>query len=152
MPEMPRFRGVNNLQSYITDSIVICIIGFVETIVAAKIYSTKYNYTISPNRELVALGASLFVGSFFHTFPCFGSLPRSAVGDFLGAKSQIFALISAVLVLLTILFLGPLIYFLPRVTMSAIIMVAAYSLIEFHELVFLWKVKVENLLVSYPSR
>ena len=51
-------------------------IGFVETIVAAKIYANRYNYAISPNRELVAMGAANIFGSFFHTFPSFGVQPH----------------------------------------------------------------------------
>lgn len=123
------------------DAIVICVIGFVESIVVVKLYSTKYNYSVSPNRELVAMGTANLFGSFFRTFPAFGSLTRSAVGDFLGSKSQLFALVSGVVVLITILTLGPVIYFLPRVTMSAIIMVAAYSLIDLQEIRLLFRVK-----------
>jgi MFS superfamily sulfate permease-like transporter len=126
-------------------------VGFVESIVAVKIYASKHNYSISPNRELVAMGAANFIGSFFHTYPAFGSLTRSAVGDFLGARSQLFSFISAAIVLVTILALGPIVYYLPRVTMSAIIMIAAYSLIELHDLLFLWKLKAWkeiSLLVS----
>jgi len=141
LPEFPRFRSLERFQDYYVDAIVICIIGFVESIVAVKIYATKHNYSISPNRELVAMGAANLIGSFFHTFPAFGSLTRSAVGDFLGSTSQLFALISALFVLLTILFLGPIMYFLPRVTMSAIIIVAAYSLFEIHDMLFLWRVR-----------
>lgn len=140
-PQFPRFKSFAKFQTYYVDAIVICIIGFVESIVTSKIYATRHNYSISPNRELVAMGAANIFGSFFHTFPAFGSLTRSAVGDFLGSTSQLFAFVSAIVVFLTIMFLGPIIYYLPRVAMSAIIIVAAYSLFEVHDLVFLWGVR-----------
>jgi MFS superfamily sulfate permease-like transporter len=47
------------------DAAVIAIIGFVESIVAAKILATKHGYQVSPNRELVALGSVNIIGSFF---------------------------------------------------------------------------------------
>jgi MFS superfamily sulfate permease-like transporter len=111
---------------------LVSIIGFIEHIVIAKLYASKYNYQISPNRELVAIGVSNFFSSFFGTYPTFGSLPRSGVADSLGAKSQLFSLITASIIGLSILFLGPIFYHLPRVVMSAIILVASIGLFELH--------------------
>lgn len=51
-----------------------------ESIIVAKYYAGKHHYTVSPNRELVALGSANMVGSFFRIFPSFGSLVRSALG------------------------------------------------------------------------
>lgn len=59
MPEVPRFQSLERIQSYYVDAVIICIIGFVETIVAAKIYATKHNYTISPNRWIFIDGPCL---------------------------------------------------------------------------------------------
>eukprot|EP01128_Nolandella_sp_AFSM9_P000989 TRINITY_DN1110_c0_g1_i1.p1 TRINITY_DN1110_c0_g1~~TRINITY_DN1110_c0_g1_i1.p1 ORF type:complete len:753 (-),score=141.73 TRINITY_DN1110_c0_g1_i1:197-2347(-) len=140
LPAAPQLTGGGFADNF-PDSVVICIIGFVETIVAAKLYATKHNYQISPNRELVALGVSNVVGSFFHSYPTFGSLTRSSVADFLGAKSQLYSLVSSVFVVITILFLTPVVYYLPRVAMSAIICVAAASLVELHDLMFLWRIR-----------
>ena len=64
------------------------------------------------------------------------------MADFLGARSQIFSFVSAIVVILTILFLGPVFYYLPRVCMSAIIITAAYSLVELHDFIFLWSIRV----------
>ena len=53
------------------------IVGFLDSIVAAKQNAGLYGYSISPNRELVALGAGNFVGSFIPgTLPAFGSITR----------------------------------------------------------------------------
>jgi MFS superfamily sulfate permease-like transporter len=109
--------------------------------VAAKIYAKKYNYSISPNRELVAMGMANLIGSFFHSFPTFGSLTRSAMADSLGNKTQIFSFVSATMALFTILFLNKLVYYLPRVVMSSLILVAACSLFEFEDLLFLLRIR-----------
>lgn len=63
--------GSLSLLSFIT------IIGFLDSIVAAKQNSDRFGYSISPNRELVALGASNLLGSFVPgTLPAFGSIVR----------------------------------------------------------------------------
>jgi len=127
--------------------VIVSIVGFIEHIIVAKLYASKHNYHISPNRELVALGFANLFGSFFHTFPTFGSLPRSAVADNFGARSQIFGLIAGIIIAITIFVLGPVFALLPRVIMSAIIIVASIGLYEFHDAAFLLRVRVRIQVV-----
>lgn len=49
-----------NFLVQLSTSAVIAIIGFVDSIVAAKENAGKYAYNISPNRELVALGKATY--------------------------------------------------------------------------------------------
>jgi MFS superfamily sulfate permease-like transporter len=134
--------GFSGVTEYLDSSIIIAIIGFVESSVVAKIYATKHNYFVSPNRELIALGTTNFVASFFSTYPTFGSLPRSSVADLMGAQSQLFSIIACILIMIAMLVLAPVFYYLPKVLMSGIIIVAAYGLIETEDLIFLWKMRV----------
>ena len=129
----------------------IALIGVVESILVAKSYSTKYNYRVSQNRELVAMGLSNTVGSVFGMFPAFGSLTRSSVNDSAGAKTPVSTLFSSILSLLTILVLLPAFKYLPTVVMASIIVNAALSLIELHDLLFLWKVQSYKDLVLLLS-
>ena len=56
---------------------MIAIIGFVESVVIAKTYSTKHNYSVSANRELVALGVANIASGVFQGIPAFGSVSIS---------------------------------------------------------------------------
>lgn len=57
---------------------LISVAGFLDSIVSAKQNAAKFGYSISPNRELVALGASNLVGSLIPgTLPAYGSITRS---------------------------------------------------------------------------
>lgn len=142
-PELPDLSLMSSGtgESIFGAAMLVSVIGFIEHIVIAKLYAAKYNYPISPNRELVALGISNTLSSFFKTYPTFGSLPRSAVADGLGAKSQIFSAVVAVCMFFTIMFMGPLFYHLPRVAMGAIIVVASLGLFEFEDIDFLWSIR-----------
>ena len=58
-------------------AVLISVIGFLDSIVSAKQNAAKYGYSISPNRELVALGAGNIAGSFIPgTLPAYGSITR----------------------------------------------------------------------------
>jgi high affinity sulfate transporter 1 len=140
-PKPPALTNTAAVQNILPDALLIGIVGFVEHIVIAKIYAVKHNYQISPNRELVALGASNLTGSFFNCYPTFGSITRSAVADALGATSQVFTLVAATIILFTMLFMGPLFYSLPRGCMAAIITVASIGLLEIHDMIFLFRIK-----------
>jgi MFS superfamily sulfate permease-like transporter len=61
----------------ISGALTITILGFVETQLINKKYASKHQYTISANRELVALGCCSFFGSFFGAYSAFGSIPRT---------------------------------------------------------------------------
>lgn len=118
----------------------IAIIGMVESILVAQIYSSKLNYRVSNNRELVAVGLCNLLGSVFKIFPSFASLGRSAVNFQSGGRSQIASLISASIVGVSILVLLPYFQNLPKVALACVIVNAALGIFEFDELVFLWKV------------
>ena len=56
---------------------LISVVGFLDSIAAAKQNGARFGYSISPNRELVALGVGNLVGSFVPgTLPAFGSITR----------------------------------------------------------------------------
>lgn len=134
-------ESLKDFQNSIQPSIIIAILGFIESIIVAKYYAGKHHYTVSPNRELVALGSANMVGSFFRIFPSFGSLVRSALADMAGARTQLYNFFVAMAVLFTILFLDSLFYYLPKVVLASIIIVAAVGLVEYEDLVFLWKIR-----------
>ncbi|KAJ6491661.1 sulfate anion transporter [Mycena vitilis] len=125
-------------------SMLICVVGFLDSIVAAKQNASRFGYSISPNRELVALGASNLVASFVPgTLPAWGSITRSRINGDVGARTQMASLICSVLVLLATFFLLPWLYYLPKCVLSAIICLVVFSLLREapHDVAYYWKMK-----------
>ena len=115
-------------------------VGYLETISIGKSLEAKQDeYRIRPNQELIALGLSNMVGSLFKAYPSTSSFSRSAINQESGAKTGMAALISVVMVVITLLFLTPLFYHLPKTVLAAIIIVAVFGLVNFKEAAFLWK-------------
>ena len=108
------------------------LIGFMEAISIAKSIEVKHNsYRVEPNKELVALGFSNMIGSFFQTYPATGGFARTAVNDQSGAKTPLSSLIAALVIAMSLLFLTPAFSFLPKSILAAIIIVAAFGLLDF---------------------
>ncbi|KAJ7286961.1 sulfate anion transporter [Mycena rebaudengoi] len=121
---------------------LICVVGFLDSIVAAKQNATRFGYSISPNRELVALGASNLTSSFVPgTLPAWGSITRSRINADVGGRTQMASLVCSALVLLATFFLLPWLYYLPKCVLSAIIFLVVFSLLQEvpHAVSYYWK-------------
>ncbi|KAF9276216.1 hypothetical protein BGZ68_010194 [Mortierella alpina] len=143
LPSIPAAPEGVSVRTLFGTSVLISIIGFVESIVITKQYATKHNYSVSPNRELVAMGVANVFGGLFQAIPAFGSLSRSKINDKAGARTQLAGFITALFVLLAIFFLLPYFYYLPKAVLAGIICVAALSLLSEapHDLKFMWQIQ-----------
>ncbi|MEM7511139.1 MAG: solute carrier family 26 protein [Bacteroidota bacterium] len=121
-------------------AITIAFIGFMESIAISKALESKHkSYEVVPNQELTAIGLANSLGSFFSGFPVTGGFSRSAVNDQAGAKTGLASIITAGIIVLTLLFLTPIFYFLPKTVLAAIIMSAVLGLINIKAARHLWK-------------
>lgn len=130
LPSIPSFPPSKHMKDLLVTSAMISVIGFVESIVIAKIYSSRHNYSVSANRELVALGVANICSGLFQGIPAFGSVSRSKINDKAGARTQMACLVTGVIALLAILFLLPYFHYLPKAVLSSIIFVAVLSLLS----------------------
>ena len=137
---IPNF-DIDQIRELLPIAVTLVMVGYLEIISIGKSLEAKQEaYRIRPNQELIALGLSNLVGSLFQAYPVSSSFSRSAVNQESGAKTGMAALISVVMVLLTVLFLTPLFYYLPKTVLAAIIIVAVFGLINVKEALYLWKV------------
>ncbi|KAI0262199.1 sulfate anion transporter [Gloeopeniophorella convolvens] len=130
------------LKQTTSTAVLISIIGFLDSIVAAKQNAARYSYSISPNRELVALGAANLAGAFVPgTLPAYGSITRSRINGEAGARTQMASLACAAIILIATFFLLPWLYYLPKCVLGSIVCLVVYSLIAEtpEDVIFYWK-------------
>ena len=128
------------LNDMVVSAFFIALLGFVESISIARAIAVKTRSRVDPNQELIGQGVANLVGSISQSFPVSGSFSRSALNYNTGAKTGMTSVFSALLVLLTLLFLTPLLYHLPSAVLGAVIMVAVISLVNFNAIIHTWKV------------
>ena len=129
-------------------ALTLALIGYLEAISIGKGIEEKNNQdNIDANQELVALGTANVAGSFFLTFPISASFSRSAINNELGAKTNLAGLVTATIVLLTLLFLTPLFYYLPKAILASIIMVSVFGLIDGKYGKSLWKHRKDEFVL-----
>lgn len=124
------------------------IIGYVGSIGIAKSFQMKYrNYEVDANKEFLALGFAKVLGTFFQGNLVSGSYSRSAINEEAGAKTPVSAFFTAFLILVTLLFLTPLLYHLPKAVLAAIILVSVLSLIKIKEAITYIKVRIDDFVI-----
>ncbi|MDE5413416.1 SulP family inorganic anion transporter [Alkalihalobacterium chitinilyticum] len=133
--------NIEAFQVLLPTALMISFIAFMESIAVAKAIAVKEKYKVDPNQELKGLGLANIFSSFIASMPVTGGFSRTAVNYQSGAKTGLASIISAVLIIITLLFLTPLFYYLPNAVLAAIIIVAVYSLIDINEAKHLFKVK-----------
>jgi sulfate permease, SulP family len=110
---------------------LIAILGFVESVSVAQGLAAKRRERIDPDQELIGLGASNVAASVAGGFPVAGGFARSVVNFDAGAATPAAGFFAAVLIAMATFFLMPVLAWLPKATLSATIIVAVWSLVDF---------------------
>lgn len=128
----------NNIRELLTTALTLALVQFMSVSALGRAFAKRHNYMIDSNHELVAIGASNFLGSLFQSIPVSGSFSRSAASEQANVQTPFANVITSLLIIATLLFLTPLFYYLPMPFLAAIIIVTAFNLIDIAEFRFLF--------------
>ena len=129
-------------------AIAIALIGFMEAISIAKAMAARTRQRLDANQELIGQGLSNIVGSFFQSYPASGSFSRSAVNISAGAITGFSSVVTSLVVVITLLWLTPLLYNLPQATLAAVIMMAVIGLVNIEAVKHAWHASKHDGAVS----
>ena len=150
---MPTFN-FEVMRTLVPAALIVAFVGFIESISVAKAIAAREKYKINSNQELRALGLANVGAAFFSGFPVAGSFSRTAVQYQSGGRTQMASIITALMVVLTLLVLTPLFYYLPNAALAAVIVVAVYKLLDFNEAQRIFKVRKDDgiaLLITFVA-
>ncbi len=147
---LPQF-DTQRLLEFVSTAIFISLIGFMEAISIAKAMAARTRQRLDPNQELIGQGLSNIVGSMFGSYAVSGSFSRSAVNISAGAHTGFSSVVTSIVVAITLLFLTPLLYHLPRATLAAVIMMAVIGLVNVKPILHAWKTHVHDGLASVTT-
>ena len=116
-------------------ALLISIVGYVETVSIAQTLAAKRREKIEHNQELIALGFSNFGSGLSGGFPVTGGFARSVVNFDAGAKTPAAGAFTAIGIAVSTLFLTSLLFYLPKATLAATIIIAVLSLVDFKSVI-----------------
>ncbi|PIE46097.1 MAG: sodium-independent anion transporter [Gammaproteobacteria bacterium] len=126
-PEMTWFQA----REFFASAIAIATLGLIQCVSIAKTIATKSDQHIDANREFIGQGLSNIACSFTSGFFSSSSFTRTGVNYAAGAKTPMSSIIASGLILLMLLFAANVTAFLPTASMSAIIIIIGWGLIDF---------------------
>ncbi len=127
---------------------IMAMIGFMEATSISRALAAKTREKLDSNQELIGQGLANIVGSFFQSYVVSGSFSRSAVAARVGARTGFYAIVSALGVLLVMLFLTDYLYHLPKAVLAAIVMSAVFGLLDYKSMVHAWNVRRTDGIVG----
>ncbi|PRQ00608.1 putative sulfate transporter [Enhygromyxa salina] len=147
-PALPVF-DLAAMRALAPTALAIAFVSFLEAVSVGKAVVAKHAEPGAPridaNRELTGLGAANLLGSLFGGYAVAGGFSRTAVNAQAGARTQVAGLITAGVVVLTLVLLTPLFYYLPKAVLAAIIMTAVFGLIDLAMIRKLWTLERTEL-------
>ncbi|MEW8692379.1 MAG: solute carrier family 26 protein [Candidatus Thiodiazotropha endolucinida] len=139
---------VKTVWQLIPAAITISLIGFMEAISIAKAMAARTRQRLNANQELIGQGLSNVVASVFSGYPVSGSFSRSAVNINAGAITGFSSIVTGLVVMITLIFLTPLLYHLPQATLAAVIIMAVINLIKIDPIIHAWKAQPHDAIVA----
>ena len=142
-PQLPPVELVrDHAGTILTAAVGLFLIGFSQTAGDARVFAARHRYRISVDQEMVAQGACNLGAGVFQGMPVSTSLSATSLNDSAGARTPVASIVTAVMVMLTLLVLAPLFSDLPKAVLAAIIIDAVlFGMIDVPEMRRLWRVK-----------
>lgn len=152
---LPSFRippiGLDAIMQLLSAALIIALVAFMESISMAKALAAKTKQRLDPNQELIGQGLANIGGSFFQSYPACGSFTGSAINLQAGAKTGFAMVFNGLFVGVTLLFLTPYLYNLPKAVLAVIILLAVTGLITPKALKHTWQASKADGIVALTT-
>jgi SulP family sulfate permease len=112
----------------------LAVVGYSDTVLTGQGFATKTGDRINPNRELVALGVANVAAGLSQGFPVSTSASRTAIAHNLRARTQLYSLVMAAVIALTMAFGRPILAAFPWAGLGAVVVFAATRMVDIAEL------------------
>ena len=122
---------IEMLPNLLAEAVGLALISFSSMMLTARSFASKGRYDIDPDREFAALGVANIASAFSQGFAVTGADSRTAVGDATGGRTQIVGVIAAAVVATVVAFLTGLLQYVPMAALGAVLLAAAFSLVDF---------------------
>jgi sulfate permease, SulP family len=143
---VPNFSA--HLPTLLASALGIAIVGYSDNVLTARSFAARNQYKIDANQELLALGLANVGAGLMQGFPVSSSGSRTVIGDNLGSKTQLFSLVAMGVVISVLLWLRPVLALFPQTALGAIVIFAAFKLIDIPEFLRLYRFRQSEFFLA----
>ena len=124
--------SLETLGKLISPALTIALLGAIESLLSARVADAQIDDRHNPNQELMAQGIANLVAPLFGGFAATGALARTATNVRIGGRTPVAGMVHALTLLAVVLIAAPLARHIPLATLSAIVVVVAINMGEWH--------------------
>lgn len=128
-PSLP-WTSISDVAPMLIAAVGITLVSLTDTIATSTAFAARRGEEVKPDQEMIGIGSANVVAGFFQGFAVSTSSSRTAVADQTGAKSQLTGLVGAGVVALLLVFFNGLLKSLPQTALAAVVIAAAFSLVD----------------------
>jgi MFS superfamily sulfate permease-like transporter len=140
LPRFP-FVRVDDLGPILMGGAAVALVSFADTSVLSRTYAARLRTPVDPNQEIVGLGIANLAAGFFQGFPISSSSSRTPVAEAAGAKTQLTAVVGAVVIALLLVFAPQLLRYVPNTALAAVVIASAMGLFEISDLRRIYRIQ-----------
>jgi SulP family sulfate permease len=149
-PQLPGLT-LSDVEALLLPALGVLLVGYSDNVLTARSFADRNDYSIDANQELLALGTSNVAVGLFQGFPISSSGSRTAIGDSMRTKSQLYSLVAFGCVVLVLLFFSGVLSLFPTAALGAIVIYAALHLFDLPELRRFWKFRRSEFLLAMAT-
>ncbi|MDE2704331.1 MAG: SulP family inorganic anion transporter, partial [Gemmatimonadota bacterium] len=143
--------GVDILSQLFVGALTLTMLGLMEAMAIAKTLAARTRQHLDINQELIGQGMANVVGGLFQSYATSGSFSRSAVNYQSGARTGFSSVVASLVIAATLLWLTPLLYYLPQATLAVVIIAAVCGLVRIQPLVTAWRIRAHDGLIGIAT-
>ncbi len=125
--------SIHDFGKLISPALTIALLGAIESLLSARVADSQIDDRHDPNQELIAQGLANLAAPLFGGFAATGAIARTTTNVRTGGRTPIAGIIHALILLSIVLVAAPLAAYVPLAALSAIVMVVAVNMGEWHE-------------------
>jgi sulfate permease, SulP family len=142
---------IADLMTLLVPAAGIAIVAFNDNVLTARTFAVRHGQDIDANAELRALGVSNVGAGLTQGFPVSSSGSRTALGDAVGSRTQLYSVVMLVAVLAVMLFGRGVLATFPTAALGALVVYAALRLIDVPEFKRLGRFRRRELFLALAT-
>ena len=146
-PSIP-WTDLGDVAPLVLAAMAITLVSLTDTIATSAAFAARRGEEVEPNQEMVGVGAANIAAGLFQGFAVSTSSSRTAVAEQSGAKSQLTGIVGAAIVLVLLLFLSSMLADLPQTALAAVVIAAAFTIMDIDALRRYRQVRRSALTIS----
>ena len=142
LPEMNLAEGEtiwSVIRSLMPAAFTIAMLGAIESLLSAMVADGVIADKHNSNTELIGQGIANVVVPFFGGIPATGAIARTMTNINNGGRTPVAGIVHALILMLVLLFMGPLVGLIPMPCLAAVLIIVAYNMSGWRTFVSLYK-------------